>query len=135
MGEGSGRLRLPRPPVLTWVEGAGDFFAHPNRLILMPLQPNPSSSVSPRGSAPVSPSPSSWMLRVEFFLRVMVRLYVGLIVLVLPWTHFWTENRLLLYYALAAKIAMSGALRGVISGLGILNIWIAMTDAIRYRES
>lgn len=75
------------------------------------------------------------MLRVEFFLRVMVRLYVGLIVLVLPWTHFWTENRLLLYYALAAKIAMSGVLRGVVSGLGILNIWIAMTDAIRYRES
>jgi hypothetical protein len=75
------------------------------------------------------------MLRVEFFLRVMVRLYVGLIVLVLPWTHFWTENRLLLYYALASKIAMSGALRGLVSGLGILNIWIAMTDAIRYRES
>src|SRR5579875_3231309 len=103
----------------------------------MPLQPNPPSSVSPRGSAPVSPSPASpsWLMRVEFFLRVMVRLYVGLIVLVLPWTHFWTENRLFLYFAGAAKFAMNGAVRGLVSGLGILNIWIAISDAIHDRES
>ena len=72
---------------------------------------------------------------MEFFLRVMVRLYIGLILLVLPWTHFWTENRLLLYYAQAAHYAMNGIVRGVVSGLGILNIWIAMTEAIHYHES
>lgn len=72
---------------------------------------------------------------MEFFLRVMVRLYIGLIVLVLPWTHFWTDNRLLLYYAITAKYAMNGVIRGLISGLGILNVWIAMADAIHYRES
>jgi|SRR5579875_1502265 len=109
----------------------------PHRWMIMPPQPNLSPSVPPQGSASPrhAPAPPSWMLRAEFFLRVMVRLYVGLIVLVLPWTHFWTENRLFLYFAGAAKFAMNGAVRGLVSGLGILNIWIAISDAIHDRES
>ncbi len=64
----------------------------------------------------------------------MVRLYVGLTLTVLPWTHFWTDNHLLLYFAPVAKIAFSGVTRGLVSGLGILNVWIALSEMIRQRE-
>jgi hypothetical protein len=30
---------------------------------------------------------------------------------------------------------MYGAVRGVISGLGVLNLWIAVDEAVHYRES
>ena len=68
-------------------------------------------------------------------MRVIVRLYIGLILVFLPWTHLWTYNRFFLYYASVAKVVESGAIRGVVSGLGLLNLWIAISEAIHYKES
>jgi hypothetical protein len=34
-----------------------------------------------------------------------------------------------------APLALSGITRGIVSGLGLLNIWIAIYDAIHYKES
>lgn len=65
----------------------------------------------------------------------MVHLYLGLFLFFMPWLHFWTLNRLFLYYAPVAHFTQSGAVRGVVSGLGLLNLWIALSDAIHYKES
>ncbi len=65
----------------------------------------------------------------------MVRLYVGLILFFLPWTHLWTFNRFFVYYAPVSRLVESGAFRGVTSGLGLLNLWIAISEAIHYREN
>lgn len=100
----------------------------------MSPSPNLFSPENSQGSAPPHKPAPSWLIRVEYFLRVMVRLYVGIILVVLPWTHYWTGNHLLLYYAPVAKIAFSGILRGLVSGLGILNAWIALADAIHHQE-
>jgi hypothetical protein len=100
----------------------------------MPPSPNLFSPDNSQGSVSHSSSAPPWLVRAEFFLRVMVRLYVGVVVLALPWTHFWTDNRLLLYYAPLAKIAFSGITRGLVSGLGILNAWIALSEAIHHHE-
>lgn len=96
--------------------------------------PNLNPTQNPQGSATHSRSAPNWLIRAEFFLRVMVRLYLGLTLLVLPWTHFWTANRLLLYYAPVAKIAFSGITRGLVSGLGLLNAWIALSEAIHHER-
>lgn len=100
----------------------------------MPEPPILFSPQNPQGSAPPSHSAPPWLIRAEFYLRIMVRLYLGLLVLVLPWTHFWTANRLLLYYAPLANIAFSGITRGLVSGLGILNAWIALSEAMHHHE-
>ncbi len=65
----------------------------------------------------------------------MVRLYLGLVLVFLPWTHMWTYNRFLLYFAPVARLSATGAVRGLVSGLGLLNLWIAIFDAIQYKES
>ena len=96
--------------------------------------PNLFSSEHSQGSAPRSRQAPRWLILAEFLLRVMVRLYVGIVVFVLPWTHFWTSNHLLLYYAPVAKVAFNGITRGLVSGLGILNVWIALSEAIHHRE-
>ncbi|MGA8110352.1 MAG: hypothetical protein WB974_12995 [Acidobacteriaceae bacterium] len=75
-----------------------------------------------------------WLHRADLVLRVIVRLYIGIILVFLPWTHFWDYNRFFLYYAPFARFTESGALRGLISGLGLLNLWIALSEALHYRE-
>lgn len=110
----------------------------------MSHQPNLFSSNTPHGSAePSTPQPQAappqqhphlWLGRIDLFLRVIVRLYLGLLVVVLPWTHLWDENHLFTLLPQIGWLAASGAVRGIVSGLGILNIWIAVTDAILYRE-
>lgn len=85
-------------------------------------------------TAPPTRRRPSRLQRADLFLRIMVRLYLGIIVVIVPWSHFWTGNHLLLYYALPAKVAMSGVFRGIISGLGLLNLWIALSDALHSYE-
>ena len=75
-----------------------------------------------------------WLRRVDLFLRVVVRLYLGLLVVALPWTHLWDENHLFSLVPQIAWFAANGVVRGIVSGLGLLNIWIAVSDAIEYRE-
>lgn len=106
------------------------------------------ASGRPHGSISTSPSASGrspgrgsrgklpiWLQRFELFLRVVVRLYVGVLVLLLPWTHLWGDNRLLNFYPWLTDVASNGVVRGIVSGLGLLNLWVAISDAIHYRES
>ncbi len=76
-----------------------------------------------------------WLERAELFLRVLLRLYIGLAVCYAPWSRvFWDENPLFLRFPTLGSIAVHGAVRGIISGLGVLNLWFAFRDAIRHRN-
>lgn len=76
-----------------------------------------------------------WLERVELFVRVLLRMYIGLAVCYAPWSRtFWDRNPLFLHFPVLANIAMLGAVRGIVSGLGLLNLWIAFLDAIHYRD-
>lgn len=76
-----------------------------------------------------------WLVRVELFLRVMLRMYIGLAVCYAPWSHtFWDQNPIFLRFPWLGNIATAGAVRGLVSGLGLLNLWFAFQDAIRHRD-
>jgi hypothetical protein len=76
-----------------------------------------------------------WLVRVELFLRVMLRMYIGLAVCYAPWSHtFWDQNPIFLQFQSLSAFATNGAVRGIVSGLGLLNLWIAFQDAIRHRD-
>lgn len=76
-----------------------------------------------------------WLVRAELFLRVMLRIYIGLAVCYAPWSPlFWDQNPLFARFPTLSIYAASGAVRGIISGLGLLNLWIAFQDALRYRN-
>lgn len=76
-----------------------------------------------------------WLERVELFLRVMLRMYIGLAVCYAPWSHsFWDQNPIFLQSTALADFARLGAVRGIVSGFGLLNLWIAFQDAIRRRD-
>lgn len=84
-----------------------------------------------------------WLERAEFALRKLLRMYIGLLICYLPWSRvlpilqpmaraFWDENPLFLEFPNLAIYANDGMVRGLISGLGLLNIWIAFHDVIRH---
>lgn len=100
-----------------------------------PVSPQPPDQ-RPGGSAPrqVPGRVPLWLQYLELSVRVVVRLYLGLILIVLPWTHFWSDNHLLLLVPHLSFIALNGATRGIISGLGLLNIWIAVLDAVHFKQ-
>jgi hypothetical protein len=76
-----------------------------------------------------------WLERAELFLRVLLRLYIGLAVCLAPWFRpFWDQNPIFVRFPTIASYAANGAVRGIISGLGLLNLWIAFRDAIRHRD-
>lgn len=76
-----------------------------------------------------------WLVRTELYLRVLLRMYIGLAVCYAPWSQlFWDQNPIFVQYPTLAIYAANGAVRGLISGLGLLNIWIAVQDAIRHRN-
>jgi hypothetical protein len=106
----------------------------------MPSPPNLISPANPPAGSTETPGPpeqhrTHWLHRTDLFLRVIVRLYIGIILVFLPWTHVWAYNRFFLYYASVSNLMESGAVRGLVSGLGFLNLWIAISEAIHYKES
>jgi hypothetical protein len=100
--------------------------------------------MSPNDSAPSENEPLSdhsqqriphWLMRTELYLRVLLRMYIGLAICYAPWSQlFWDQNPLFVQFPTLAIYAANGAVRGIISGFGLLNIWIALQDAIRHRN-
>ena len=95
-------------------------------------------SVPPRHDPVSSPAQQRiphWLMRTELYLRVLLRMYIGLAICYAPWSQlFWDQNPLFVQFPTLAIYAANGAVRGIISGLGLLNIWIALQDAIRHRN-
>lgn len=76
-----------------------------------------------------------WLERIELLLRVMLRMYIGLAICYAPWSPtFWDRNPLFLQFPVLSSFAVTGAVRGVVSGLGLLNLWIALQDVLGRRE-
>ena len=97
--------------------------------------PVPDPPAPPPASSPAPQRIPRWLERGELFLRVLLRMYIGLAVCYAPWSHmFWDQNPLFLRFPTLGIYAANGAVRGIISGLGLLNLWIAFRDAVRHRD-
>lgn len=59
---------------------------------------------------------------------------LGLVILLLPWSHVWESNSLLTRYPVLIPFMLSGYMRGAISGIGLLDMIMA-ADALIGRRS
>lgn len=94
------------------------------------LPPPPGDPVEPRrAAAPV------WLQRLSLFVLVLFCVYLGVLVMLLPWwTRVWDHNFFIQSHPTLAVILHNGAVRGMISGLGLLDIWIGISEAVHYRD-
>jgi hypothetical protein len=66
---------------------------------------------------------------VAAILSVLSSLLVGVILVVVPWTALWDANYLLQPYPFVRALLLSGYARGTVSGLGLVNIVLALDEA------
>ena len=76
-----------------------------------------------------------WLQRLSLLILVLFCVYLGALVTVLPWwTRVWDQNMFILARPRLATFLHLGAVRGIISGLGLLDIWIGISEAVHYRD-
>jgi hypothetical protein len=61
-------------------------------------------------------------------LSVLSSLLVGLVLAVAPWTSLWESNWLLQPWPAARAVLLSGFARGAVTGLGLVNVLVAIAD-------
>jgi len=89
-----------------------------------------SSQMDEAAGAPI------WLQRMSLFVLVLFCVYLGVLVMVLPWwPRMWDQNLFLEARPQLAAFLHIGAVRGLISGLGALDIWIGVSEAVHYRET
>jgi len=76
-----------------------------------------------------------WAQRVWLVIFVLFCVELGLLMVVLPWTQFWTSNRITAQLPALRGVLDNTFLRGVLSGLGLVDIWIGIGEAVSYREN
>ena len=101
-----------------------------------PGRDNPQSgSVESPQTAGGKQSWNIWLLRIRALLFVTLCATFGVLLLILPWTPKWTDNPLLMNFPDLREVVSSGFVRGLASGLGILDLWLGFWEAIHYHES
>ena len=101
---------------------------------------SPAETSVPAVGMPVSvsrPSPSAarrWLRRVGVLGFVFLCATIGVTLMILPWRPEWSDNPLLLPYPAIRAVVAGGFVRGVATGLGVLDVWIGFWEAIQYRE-
>lgn len=92
------------------------------------------------GSGPVLVAPSAfasepiWIKRLKLVLFVLFCIELGMLLTVLPWTKVWNENSVLLGYPNLRAFLRHDFVRGAITGLGLIDIWLGIREAVNYRE-
>ncbi len=93
------------------------------------LPPPAHDAAAPRAAAPI------WLQRLSLFVLVMFCVYLGVLMMILPWWgRVWDNNMFIQSHPALAAVLHNGAVRGIVSGLGLLDIWIGVSEAVHYRD-
>ncbi|MGH9547610.1 MAG: hypothetical protein ACRD23_20555 [Terriglobales bacterium] len=76
-----------------------------------------------------------WLRRILVLLFVFFCASVGVLLVILPWRPEWTDNHFLLGSPGLRAFVSSGFVRGLCSGLGLLDIWIGFWEAVHFQDA
>ena len=91
---------------------------------------------APDPRAPHTPPPAPiWLQRMSLTVLVIFCLTIGGSLAVIPWSpRLWDQNGWLLAHPAIYNIANKGWVRGLVSGLGLLDVWIGVSELLHYRD-
>jgi len=75
-----------------------------------------------------------WLHRILVLLFVFFCATVGVLLVILPWRPEWTDNYFLLASPGLRTFVSNGFVRGLCSGLGLLDIWIGFWEAVHFHD-
>jgi len=107
----------------------------------VPLHGIPSSSLAPKLTSATPQDTEArhsgvelWLRRITVLMFVFVCATAGVFLVILPWRPEWTDNHLLYAHPALREFVANGFVRGLCTGLGVLDIWIGFWEAIHYHE-
>jgi len=71
--------------------------------------------------------------RLFLAIFILLSFEVGFFLIIVPWSETWERNYFL-QSAFLAGLVMSPFVRGAVSGLGLLNIFLGLGEAWHFRE-
>jgi hypothetical protein len=91
---------------------------------------------TPTGTPPRPHAPAPiWLQRMSLIVLVLFCFYIGGLLAVLPWSpRYWDQNGWLLGHPALASILNKGWARGLVSGIGLLDIWVGVSELLHYRD-
>ncbi len=78
-----------------------------------------------------------WLRRVMLFIFVAFAVEIGMFLVVVPWYdsgRLWSENSLLLRFPTLRALLAQDFVRGLVSGIGLIDIWVGIWEAVHYKE-
>lgn len=72
------------------------------------------------------------LLALTFGIAAIV---IGVVITALPWQELWTSNSLVDGYPAIRELLMNNFVRGLISGLGVVDIWIGVSEIFDIRKN
>ena len=109
----------------TLMDAQSPMDAQPQRAAHAPQAP-------PEQAPPAAPV---WLQRMSLIVLVLFCFYIGGLLAVLPWSpRYWDHNAWLLAHPTLETILGKGWVRGVVSGIGLLDIWVGISELLHYRD-
>jgi len=98
-------------------------------------QPTPAPPQQPVRHREVPPPAPVWLQRMSLLVLVLFCFYIGTLLAVLPWwPRYWDHNGWLLAHPGIEAVLNHGWVRGLVSGIGLIDIWIGVSELVHYRD-
>ncbi len=75
-----------------------------------------------------------WARRLWTFVFALICMDLGLALIVLPWKASWTTGPVLMRFPELRPLVGSYFFRGLLTGLGLVNLWIGVWEAVHYTD-
>ena len=98
----------------------------------MGIEQEPAQTGEPLAGAP--PAQNHWFNKVAALVYVFFCFELGVVLLLYPWLSFWDRN---FFSGLSPEwyeLWTSPYMRGAVSGIGVINIWISFSELFRLRR-
>ncbi len=109
--------------------------AEPIHPVVVPLQKPmvPAENDAQTGAIPI-PRYVIWSHRLSLVVLVVFCIELGMLLSILPWTTVWNQNTFLVAHPALRSFAQNNFVRGIATGLGLVDIWIGIWEAVHYRD-
>jgi hypothetical protein len=100
---------------------------------MQPVTPPAPSPAPPPSRMPAhgAPPQRSWAQKLGTLLFVLLCFEVGVFLLLFPWMEYWDHSSIAAFAPWVRPVWDSAYFRGALSGLGLVNIYIALAEVLR----
>ena len=75
-----------------------------------------------------------WLQRMFLIVYVLFCIELGIVLVALPWSPWWSNNDLVARLPSVRHFLQLGFVRGAVSGIGFLDLWLAISEVVYYRD-